>query len=105
MDLGCFSKNFEINHEITKYLNDSCPSDFDQHFPFKYFLKIAFEMRCHQNSGQAILGATIQGMNGLKSYFSVMWNNSGKDCSIVLFNLFLPGDLDKSLSRTRPLLK
>ena len=37
-----FENNFHINHNFTKYLKESCRSDFVQHFSFKYFLKITF---------------------------------------------------------------
>ena len=35
--------NFGIIRKFTKYLMESCVLGFDQHFSFKYFLKIAFE--------------------------------------------------------------
>ena len=37
-----FENNFVINHRFTKSLKESCGLDFDQHFSFKYFLKIEF---------------------------------------------------------------
>ena len=38
--------NFGITRKFTKYLMESCVLGFDQHFSFKYFLKIAFEISC-----------------------------------------------------------
>ena len=37
-----FQNNFVINQKFTKHFKGSCELDFDQLFPFKYFLKIAF---------------------------------------------------------------
>ena len=38
--LRTFGNNLGINHKFTKYLKESCGADFDQHFIFRYFLKI-----------------------------------------------------------------
>ena len=37
---GTFENNFGINFKLKKYLKESCKLVMDQHFSFKYFLKI-----------------------------------------------------------------
>ena len=37
-----FESNLRMNHKFTNYLKESCGLDFDEHFSFKNFLKIAF---------------------------------------------------------------
>ena len=37
-----FQNNFEINHEFTKVLEESCQLDFDPHLSYRYLVKIAF---------------------------------------------------------------
>ena len=41
-NFDAFINNFEITHNFTKYLLEGCVLAFNQHFSFKYFLKIVF---------------------------------------------------------------
>ena len=55
--------NFGINQKFTKYLKESCVLDFDPHFSFKYFLKIASVKGISQIESVAVLDPS--GMKGL----------------------------------------
>ena len=36
---GTFVNNFQIQHQFTKYLKESCRLGSEKHYSFKYFLK------------------------------------------------------------------
>ena len=68
--LDTFENNFGLNHKFAEYLKESYDMDLDQHFFFKYFVKIPFvKVISPKQSGSAerkrhdSQGAKLNGLN------------------------------------------